>query len=91
MAFIAIDINVEAAWYSQVAGWGFDLICARPGEMDHEFIQRAIDHDAIAFLSRDMDIQNLLDSRFDSDTPVFSSPEKMKLRLFGEAKRKTFL
>lgn len=60
MAFIGMDANLKAEWFGKVAGWGFDLICARQGELDEDFIKRCLDHNVVAILTFDSDIAHLL-------------------------------
>ena len=78
MSFVAIDCNVPSEWYGQVAGWGFDLICARPGETDYDFCERALAYRAVGFLSRDTDIYNVLDFKFKVDIPIAKHPKDLQ-------------
>jgi hypothetical protein len=82
--FIAIDCNADSEWYSTCASWGYDLICARQGEWDYDFVERALQHDVVAFLSKDIDIQNLLDYKFKVDKRCYNSPKKLKKFLVGK-------
>lgn len=84
MSFIAVDCNIESTWYARCAGWGFDLICARQNEVDYDFVKRALDHNVVAFLSKDTDIQNILDYRFSVDKKCFNSPKQLRKFLFGD-------
>jgi hypothetical protein len=82
MSFIAIDRNVESSWYSRVAGWGFDLICARENESDYDFVLRAIENDCIAILSKDTDIPNLIDFKFRSRMIWSNNPKALYKLIF---------
>lgn len=86
MAFIAIDENIRASWYKHVASWGYDLLCARPGEGDWEFIQRCLNGGVSGFLSLDSDIPQLLYGKFNVDIPCAKTPWNLKELLIKAGK-----
>lgn len=81
MPFIAIDANIPGRLYSRIASWGFDLIVARQGETDEEFIERAFSHKVCGFLSYDADIPQLLYAHYNVETPCARSPEHLRSQL----------
>lgn len=83
MAFIAVDNNISNKTIAEIAHWGYDLIIARHGEPDRDFIDRALYYPTIAFLSKDTDIATLLDYE-GCNLPVGNSSKQLKRLLFGK-------